>query len=191
MERLTPDCSNTSGKSSGILLQLPVIAQIAFCGCIWILAGMLISSSLAVIRAPLGYDPRNLTSIEMVPRSQTISFTNDGSNSFPTYSSMKEILEQVSVIPGVRSASFSSSGPFQTERGTITLQRADEATGLSRTAYRISVSPEYFKTMGTRVTQGRPVAWHGTLSTLDEIVINETLKRELWQDKIELIAESK
>lgn len=173
--------SNISSRCSGILLQLPVIAQIAFCGCIWILAGMLISASLAVIRAPLGYDPTHLTSIELAPRSETVSYTNDGTNSFPTYSSMREILEQVSAIPGVRSASFSSNAPFHGERGTVTLQRSDEASGPSRAAYRISVSPDYFKTMGTRVTQGRPVAWHGTLSTQNEIVINETLERELWQ----------
>jgi len=175
--------SSTSSKRSGILLQLPVIAQIAFCGCIWILAGMLISSSLAVIRAPLGYDPTHLTSMWMVPRSGMISYMNDGINSFPTYSSMREILEQVSALPGVRSASFSSVDFFNGEGSTVTLQRSGEATSPSRTAYEIDVSPDYFKTVGTRVMRGRPVAWHGALSTAYEIVINETLARELWQNK--------
>jgi predicted permease len=173
--------ASTTSRSGGFLLQLPVIAQIVLCGCIWILSGMVVSGSLAVIRAPLGYEPASLKVVNLVPRENTVSFTSNGANSFPSYSIIHQILESVSAVPGVRSASFSSDAPFEPRGFTVDLQRPGDSRGYRAKAYEIRVSPGYFRTIGTRIIRGRPVAWHGSLSSENEIVISELLARELWQ----------
>lgn len=173
--------AGATSRSGGFLVQLPVIAQIALCGCVWILSGMVVSGSLAVIRAPLGYEPASLKVVNLVPRENGVTFTSNGTNSFPSYSIIHQILESVSAVPGVRSASFSSDAPFEPRGFTVELQRPDDPSGYLAKAYEIRVSPDYFRTIGTRIVRGRPVAWHGSLSSENEIVISELLARELWQ----------
>ena len=173
--------ASTTSRSGGFLLQLPVIAQIALCGCIWILSGMVVSGSLAVIRAPLGYEPAGLKVVNLVPRENGVTFASNGTNSFPSYSIIRQILQSVSVVPGVRSASFSSDAPLGPRGYTVELQSPGGSSGHVAKAYEIRVSPDYFRTIGTRIIRGRPVAWHGSLSSENEIVISELLARELWQ----------
>jgi predicted permease len=173
--------AGTTSRRGGFLVQLPVIAQIALCGCIWILSGMVVSGSLAVIRAPLGYEPASLKVVNLVPRENGVTFTSNGTNSFPSYSIIHQILESVSAVPGVRSASFSSDAPFEPRGYTVELQKPGDSSGYRAKAYEIRVSPDYFRTIGARIIRGRPVAWHGSLSSENEIVISELLARELWQ----------
>jgi predicted permease len=173
--------ASTTSRRGGFLVQLPVIAQIALCGCIWILSGMVVSGSLAVIRAPLGYEPASLKVVNLVPRENGVTFTSNGTNSFPSYSIIHQILESVSAVPGVRSASFSSDAPFEPRGYTVELQKPGDSSGYRAKAYEIRVSPDYFRTIGARIIRGRPVAWHGSLSSENEIVISELLARELWQ----------
>lgn len=172
--------SSTSSQSRGILLQIPVVAQIAICGCIWVLSGMVFSSSMTAIRTPLGYHPNHLEVVYFGPRNQTVSFTSDGKKSFPSSAAISGILEAAKAIPGIRNAAFASDAPFEPKGYAVELQRPDSGNSRAPKAYEIRVVPDYFKTMGTRIIQGRTVAWHGTLSAENEIVISKLLADELW-----------
>lgn len=175
--------SSTTSRRDGFLLQLPVIIQVAFCGCTWILAGMVVSASVAAMRAPLGYNPYNLKVISLGPKERFVAFTSDGMSSFPSYSGIRAVLDRVSAIPGVHSVTFASASPLEPGGYTVKLQRTDDASGISRSAYETTISPDYFKTLGTRIIRGRSVSWLGTLGSEEEIVLNESLARELWHNE--------
>lgn len=178
----TPRSTSTTTGHTSVLIQLPVTLQITFCACTWILAGMVVSASLIVIRAPLGYDPTNLNILSLAPKSRALTVSFTGKNSFPTLSNFSNLLEQATSIPGVRSASFASDRFLQQPRATIRLQRSDNGS-TPRTAYRLSVSPDYFKTIGAAIVLGRSVAWHDKGIAVEEIVINEALAKELWPNE--------
>jgi putative ABC transport system permease protein len=178
--------STTASHNRQLLLQTPVIVQIALCVCIWILSGMVFSSSMTAIRTPLGYQPAHLKVVYLEPRSQGVTFHSDGKNSFPSYAAMNGILESARAIPGVRNVAFSSNAPLQPKGYAVQLQRPDNLNSNPLKAYEIRVSPGYFRTIGTRIIRGRTVVWHGTMSADNEIVISDLLAHELWpgQDPI-------
>ncbi len=175
-----PRSGHSTTLRGGLLLQIPVIVQIALCGCIWVLSGMVLSSSWAAIHTRLGYFPNHLKVVYLEPRNQTQTFTSDGKSSFPSYAAITQILEKAKEIPGVQSAAFASDAPLEPEGYTVQLQRPDSLSEKPRNAYEMRVSPSYFKTIGSHIVRGRTVAWHGALSADNEIVISGVLARELW-----------
>lgn len=173
----------TMGRREELMIQLPVVAQIALCGCVWILAGMVISASTSALRAPLGYNPANLKLFKIGLRGKYVRVVSDGNNSFPSYASAQGLLSSVASFPGVRHAALTSDSPFGTRGYTVQLQISGHGVSNLRRAYEIHISPGYFDTMGTRILLGRPLTWHGTKNTVMDIVISEALSHELWQGK--------
>jgi predicted permease len=177
-----PRSTSTTTRHTGILIQLPVTLQIAFCICTWIMAGMVVSASLNVLRAPLGYDATNLSIIRLAPKTQTMTVSFTGKNSFPTLSNFSNLLEQVTAIPGVRSASFASDRFLEQPGAALRLQSSNSGS-TPRAAYRLSVSPDYFRSIGATIVLGRSVAWHNSGSAINEIVVNEALAKEIWPNE--------
>lgn len=174
--------TSTARWQVSLLLQALVTLQMTFCIGTWILAGMTISAVASMTREPPGFDLSHLTVICIRPAYGTVSFTfgAEKKTSFPTASAIGNLLTQVSTVPGVRSASFASSAPLDEPMGTLTLQRMDTTSAPPRTAYNADVSPEYFRTMGTTIVRGRDFSSHNLIGDVHEIIINETLERELW-----------
>ena len=173
----------TASHASGLLIQIPVVAQITLCACIWVITGMVFSSCLAAIRAQLGFQPAHLKAVFFEPRAHLLSFKSDGTNTFPTRAEIESVLDAAMATPGVRNAAFSSDAPLQPKGFAVKLQPLDNGNSPAQEGYEIHVSPDYFKTMGTRIIQGRAVAWHGTLTAENEIVVSKLLADELWPGK--------
>ena len=174
--------TSTPSRRTGIALQSIVTLQITFCIGTWILAGMIISAVTSLTRAPLGYDPSHLSVVNIGPASEWVSFSAGGGDTFPPVSAIQSLLEQVTALPGVRSASFAETAPFDSPMGTITVQRMESASEAPRTVNETAVSPDYFRTMGTRIVRGKDFSWQNLTGDLREVIINESLARELWPE---------
>jgi putative ABC transport system permease protein len=176
--------TSTATRRTGFSLQILVTIQMAFCIGTWILAGMIVSSVTSLMRENLGYDPSHLTVVSMGPASGTITFTAGSSDTFPTRSAIGSLIEQLTAIPGVQSVSFADSVPFGSPMATLEIQRLDGASATPRTVAYAAGSPGYFRTMGSRLLRGRDFSWDDSAASENkaviEVVINESLARELW-----------
>jgi len=180
--------SSTATRRTGLLLQVPVTLQITFCVGTWIVTGMIVSSFLDLIRTPLGYETNHLTVVSLGPGPEGISFTvggndpNDGS--FPRPSTLKNLLDQVAALPGVRSVSIASNAPFDDmQMATTTIQRGDSASAASRTANITNVSPGYFRTIGSSIVRGRDISQSSLGGVGRELIVNDVLAKELWPNE--------
>jgi putative ABC transport system permease protein len=176
--------ASTPTERTGFFLRALVTSQIALCIGTWILAGMVISAVTSLARQGLGYDPTHLAVIEtgIEPGS---SFVSSGARgTFPTQATIESLLERLSALPGVRSASFAETAPFGLPMTTLTIERMDtSANATPRTVNFTDVSPGYFHTMGSTMARGTDFSWADVAAGADKIVINETLAKELWPNE--------
>src|SRR5271168_3739656 len=174
--------TSTAPRSSGYLLQALVTLQITFGIGTWILSGMTVSAVRSLLRQPLGFDSSGLTVVSIRPVYGTVTFSVGGENdsSFPSAAAIAGLLEQVAAVPGVRSVSFASSAPFGQPMATLAVRAVDGEFATPRTVYSVDVSPGYFRTLGSQLVRGRDFLAHDAIGGAHEIIINETLARELW-----------
>jgi putative ABC transport system permease protein len=92
------------------------------------------------------------------------------------------VLERVRALPGVVSAAYTTSTPLVWKGGTSGLypENLPINRALSYDANFRQVSPDYFRTVGIAVRDGRVFDDHDTPQSLPVAVINETLARHYW-----------
>lgn len=173
--------TTTADRHTGQYLRISVIAQIAFCAGTSILAGMIASSFLALMRVPLGYSPDNLTVVRFAVNSNAISATVGNHHSSPEAADIDGVVGQFAAIPGIRGASYATAVPFNEPVGTIAIQRVDEASRAPRTVSEIWASPGYLKSMNMRLLEGSGFSPHGV--GVQELILNQTLAKELWPNE--------
>jgi predicted permease len=93
----------------------------------------------------------------------------------------RRALDAVSRIPGVDSAAFANTIPLNPDESSTMVFREDTVdrrpgNGISAAYY--TVSPGYFRTMGTRLLSGREFDWHDD-GKVGIAIVNERLAREL------------
>ncbi len=96
----------------------------------------------------------------------------------------KDIVERLSVIPGVTAVAFASVMPMEgltPNWDAITVEGRAYADG-ETPAFRFfkSVSPGLFQTSGTRLIAGRDFTWTDLDGRRPFVVVSENLARELW-----------
>ena len=168
----------TLGRKAGFMLQIPVVFEISLCTVTWILASMIVSSLLSLLRVPLGYNPSRLSVVQYEMTSESITATIGKRHSFPEVSQLEHVASELAAIPGVASVSYSTGVPFSVPADTLQVQPMDAPQSPLRTISSILVSPSYFATMDINVVQGRRFSPQG--SGTQEVVINRALAEELW-----------
>ena len=92
---------------------------------------------------------------------------------------MVELRNRVAALPGTTSVAFTTRLPVEPGGSSTTIiegQTPSSGTGAVELP-RASVSPDYFQTVGIRVTEGRAFDRDDTLSTVPVAVVNETTAR--------------
>ena len=96
-----------------------------------------------------------------------------------------ELGERVRGLPGVRHAAWASVVPLG-DRSNASRVYADdrtyEADDLGVSAWRSTVSPGYFETIGTRLLQGRDFGDQDDADAPRKVIVNEALARRYWPD---------
>jgi predicted permease len=128
-----------------------VVLQVAGSLMLLVIAGLFARSLGAVEHTNLGFDPHNVVDLTMDP--SEIGYDETQGLAF-----YKSLLDRVRALPGVQSASVSSSVAMNNYVNTDYLKISDyqnpPGQGLPLVSYSV-VSPEYFETMRIQILRGR------------------------------------
>lgn len=185
---LTADGERSTGPGIDISLQRVIVAG-ELAACLVLLVGaMLFAQTFVRLRAvDLGFDPEHVISVETrVPIYRTLAPNRWQLLALDT----KQALERLRAVPGLVAAAATSDLPLAGNlmRTEITL----DGESRTRQALYHRVSPDYFRTMGMTLVQGRDFtnADMSDLARLADpreavprqgaVIVNETTARAFW-----------
>ena len=156
-----------------------VIAEIASALVLLVGAGLMLKSFARLLAVNPGFDSsRVLTTRIWLPSSRYA----DNSSELQFFD---QLLSRVKVLPGVESASLTTALPMTgvTFGAPFSIEgRAFDPAGRPPHAYIRSVAPNYFRTLGIPLVEGRDFDSHDTNTTTPVVIINETFARGFFAD---------
>jgi predicted permease len=163
---------SSSGHRSRTRRRL-VIAQVAGCVVLLVVAGLFVRSLQAATRADLGFDPRGVLNVHMDVGQ--LGYADPRGREF-----FDQVMRGVESLPGVRAASYAVTVPLGYIRlgEMIIAESQDDADSVR--AGTNSISPEYFDVMGIRLTRGRAFTKDDAAGARPVAVVNERLAAALW-----------
>jgi putative ABC transport system permease protein len=168
----------TSGAFAGRrLLDALVVSEIAVAATLLVAGSLLVQSFQSLQRIRLGFQPDNLLIVEL-PLSPNKYREHRQCVTFA-----EQMLERVKALPGVVSACTTTNFPLQlfdsASSFTVEGRPPSSAGSVPMTIHRL-VSPDYFKTLGVTLLEGRPLSEQDTEQNLPVVVINKELARQAW-----------
>ncbi|HEX5214973.1 MAG TPA: ABC transporter permease [Vicinamibacterales bacterium] len=173
----------TAGRESMRWRSLLLIAQMAFAVALLIAAGLVVRSFTNLQRIDLGFDPANVLSLNISPRSATA----------PANEFMRQVIERVTSLPGVESAGGVflrplALGPIgQGVRVVLEGQaQTAQAAAQNPTLNYQNATPGFFQTMKVPLRRGRLFSAQDTTETPRVAIVGESTAARLWpgQDPI-------
>ncbi|MGH9755374.1 MAG: ABC transporter permease [Blastocatellia bacterium] len=182
---------NAPGLSRAIFLmrlgKALVISQVAMSVILITGAGLFIRTLYNLNHQRIGFKPENVLAVRVEPRG-----SNDLGKNFAKLSEIySTLIERVSMLPGVKSATMSNLSPFSSGRfsagsfpsrllvnGKPSLDQDDENPALLAQVY-----PRYFDTLGISLLAGRDIQLTDCSRDAPKVaVISKTLARRLYQN---------
>jgi putative ABC transport system permease protein len=179
-----------AGRAGGNRIQrVLAVSEVAMSVVLVIAAGLLLRSFDRLLRIDPGFNVKNLLTVNInLPSSRY----QDNPRVTALYD---QLLEQVRALPGVVSAAATSGLPLTNASGdTVFRIEGRPSTGVvdqtmppDRSAYGHvyfwKVTPDYFKTMGIALRQGRALQASDDANAPPIVVINETMARSFWPNE--------
>ena len=146
-----------------------VVLQTALSLAMLVASGLLVTSLVRLNAVPIGFDPRGLIS----------SYVS--AQSFDGHASAADLAARVPAGPRVAVA-LASIAPFgaSSTRGFRVPGSSYEPESQWDTPLVMSVSPNYFSVLGTRVLQGRAFSDADTRGSEAVTIVNDTMARRYW-----------
>jgi putative ABC transport system permease protein len=183
---------STAGRSRQRLRGAFVVGQIALAFMLLVGAGLMLNSLRQAAAAPLGFDPRNLVTVELnLPDSKfrrpTRTVLASGALEMEIDPQMYVVSEKVrkslGEIPGVSAASaIAIRPPFS---GTINMpfRIGTNANVEALRAQFLPIMPDYFATLEVRVIQGREFTGQDRSGSQPVAVINRSMAERYWPNE--------
>ncbi len=153
-----------------------VVLQVAGSLMLLVIAGLFTRSLSAVQHANLGFDPHNIVNFVMDP-------TEVGYNETQGLAFYNSLLERIRALPGVQSASLTSSLPMgnygNNDYLKISGYQNPSGQGLPLVSYSV-ISPEYFRTMDISMLQGRSFTAADAKGSPDVAIVSEAFAKRFW-----------
>ncbi|MEP7344280.1 MAG: ADOP family duplicated permease [Gemmatimonadaceae bacterium] len=155
--------------------QTLIVAQAALSTVLLIGAGLFVHSLQHATRLEMGYDASQLIVVSL-----DLEGAVHGDSGFVSF--WNQAQERVAAIPGVVSVSQSVTSPFQSQfSADLFVGDRDSISTLKGGSLMMNmVTPEYFRTMGTKVLAGRGFTSDEGKGTPAVTVINRTIGDQLW-----------
>jgi putative ABC transport system permease protein len=169
-----------AGRHGNRTRQLLAGAQLALVVVLLVGAGLLIRSFREIQRVDLGFRAANLLTMRIsLPGAQ---YGDDVART----AFLDDVLRRVRALPSVRGAAatssiFLSQTPRSTTFSIEGRARTDAEAGIEVPLD--AVTPDYFRTMGTRLVRGRTFTTADDADALPVVVINENMARRFWGDE--------
>jgi putative ABC transport system permease protein len=149
-----------------------VVAEIALTCVLLATAGLFLRTFRALEAAPLGFDPKNITSVVLMSETPSL-------NGQVTKVMMERVLDRLSVTPGIQSAASQTSVPFSSFNlflnSTFALVGYVIPKGSSVSVSLIS--DEYARAMNISMLQGRSFLPTDREGSLGVCIVNQTFVR--------------
>jgi predicted permease len=139
-------------------------------------AGLFVKSLDHVRNLPMGFD------------AEPVLYATANMRGMRTTEEEQEALGQAlltagQAIPGVESAAWVSAAPFQSSSATnLHVEGIDSVRKLGRFTYQ-STTPDFFRTMNTRILRGRPFTAQDRKGTPRVGLVSEAMAQALWPGK--------
>jgi putative ABC transport system permease protein len=176
-----------SGRRQNRVRAALIVCQIAFSFMLLIGAGLMLRSLIKMQRVDAGIVPQRVLALRA-----TLNWAKYTSDDL-TRSVAQKLLDRVQSQPGVLAAAISNRYPFEPEiitDGPESVSFAFQVEGRTLEPGQAppvstfaAVSPDYFKTLGIPLKDGRLFAETDTEKGPIVIVINEAMKRQLWPNE--------
>lgn len=152
-----------------------VAAQMGIAMVLLVSAGLLARSLMAAERADVGFNPAGLAVI--ATDAELGGYDDERSRPF-----WEQAVERVRAIPGVEYVALASRLPFSINFSNASLHIPGHNTpgDAGTTVSSVTVSPEYFETIGVRILDGRTFAVTDTPDTPRVGIVNETMAKRYW-----------
>jgi len=160
-----------------------VVCQVAFSFVLLIGAGLMLRSFANMQQVDPGFVPQRVLAMSLA-----LNWSKYQDRELRLAAS-KQILDKIRTLPGVLSAAISSSYPLNPNnnssgggaRVTIEGRKTRDGERPPMADIRV-VSPDYFKTLGVPLVQGRLFAESDNAETSGAALINRALARHYWND---------
>jgi predicted permease len=164
-----------AGGRKGLLRNGLVVAQIFFSCVLLIAAGLFVRSLGRAARIDPGFSARNvlLAGIDVYP----LGYDETRGAAFYT-----ELLRRVAARPGVQAATLATLVPLDLDNWSTSLQVAGYQTAPQEeinVGFTI-VGPDYLKTLGIPLLEGRDVSLRDQAKAPKVMVINQTMAKKYW-----------
>jgi putative ABC transport system permease protein len=170
---------SASAKGHSRLRAALVVTEVALSIVLLTGAGLLIRSFWKLQQVDAGFRTEHLLTMRLFPPAST--YPNDQQ----VAAFYETLLERVRSLPGVKDASVADGIPIG-DRGGGTVMETEgqpfEANARNSAGWRV-VSPDYFRTMGVRLLQGRFLEEADRDPARPVAVINETLAQVHWPNE--------
>lgn len=162
----------TAGRQQRFLRHALLVLEVALAVVLLCCAGLLIRSFVNVLRYTNGFDPTHtLTGTTLLSGQRYQS--PESPRRFA-----EQLLSQLETIPGVEVAALGQALPLgQVDTDAFSIENPNPLIGMRETAPSISVTPNYFRAVGTPILQGRPFTSDDTGSSNPVVIVNLAFAR--------------
>lgn len=164
------------GRARARMKSLLVVSQIALSLVLLIAAGLLLRSFSRLLHVDPGFDAKNLLTMNIslsttkyaTPQQQTTFFL--------------DLLQRLSVQPGIRSAAISAALPLTSKRVTPVLAEGQADVPLAERPFVDieAISPGWFETMRVPLRSGRAFTAVDNATAPPVVIANESFARQYW-----------
>jgi putative ABC transport system permease protein len=170
----------SEGRRRGLTRSLVVVAEMALALVLLIGATLMIRTFVALENARTGFPTENLLTMNvMLPEEQY-------SNEQQVAAGFQRVLDRIQSITGVFSAASATNlpvGGWNQGRAFTIEGRAPKSPGEIQGAGYLSVSPNYFRTIGLTLRRGREFTAQDRHGAPDVVIISESTARRFWPEE--------
>ena len=168
----------TVSRSNAFLRNLLTVTEVAAAMVLLVAAGLLLKSFLRLTNVNAGFDPHNLLTAQ-------IFLPDDKYSTAPQQAAFSaQLLDRISVLPGVRAASLSTSLPntlFMEMHVGIEGGAAPALNNPTASVPLDSVSDDYFRALGIPILSGRGFDNRDGPNTANVAIVNEEFVRHFFR----------
>jgi putative ABC transport system permease protein len=167
----------SGGSEKGRLRSTLAVSEIALAVVLLLSAGLLLQSFIHLTRVNPGFDPNHVLTFHLDAPA--------GAESKALPGFFREAVTRMGAIPGVTSASVAASLPLTGDhiRTSIEIEGQPTPMGSRPQAGLNIVEPDYFRTVGAALINGRDVTAQDNLKSTPVAVVNQALARTFFPNQ--------
>jgi putative ABC transport system permease protein len=170
--------AGTEFRSGMLFRNLLVICETALAMVLLVGAGLLFRSFMRVLGIDLGFKPEHTLCVSIDLTLSKYPTPKDQVRFF------QRVIEGIKSLEGVQSVAGSGMPPLGNRTGTITGLAVEGRSGDMGGASFAIISPDYFRTIGIPIKQGRDFSDNDREGSLSVAIVNETFARHYFPDEI-------